>query len=127
LTSRYRKNKILLSDFCREDGKDMAIVEVSVIPVGTKTPSLGRYVAGVLRVLQDEKSIKYKLTPMGTIIEGDLKQVLPIVQKMHQAAFAEEVLRVVTTISIDERRDKPLTMESKVRGVEEKLKEVRQR
>ncbi len=105
----------------------MAIVEVSVIPVGTKTPSLSQHVARVLRVLRDKESIKYELTPMGTIIEGDLKQVFPIVQEMHQAAFAEEVLRVVTTIRIDERRDKLLTMESKVRGVEEKLKEVRQR
>jgi uncharacterized protein (TIGR00106 family) len=105
----------------------MAIVEVSVVPVGTKTPSLSQHVARVLRVLRDKESIKYELMPMGTIIEGDLKQVFSIVQEMHQAAFAEEALRVVTTIRIDERRDKFLTMESKVRGVEEKLKEVGQR
>ena len=34
----------------------MAIVEVSVIPIGTQTPSVSRYVARAVRVLQSENS-----------------------------------------------------------------------
>ena len=99
----------------------MAIVEVSVVPVGTQTPSVGKYVAGAVRLLQDEKDIKYELTAMGTIIEGDLEQLLTLVRKMHQSAFDAGAMRVVTTIKIDERRDKPSSISSKVESVKKKL------
>ncbi|MDO8635501.1 MAG: MTH1187 family thiamine-binding protein [Dehalococcoidia bacterium] len=99
----------------------MAIIEVSVMPLGTKTPSIGQYVAEAIHVLEKEK-INYELTSMGTVIEGDVDRILSVVGKMHQAAFAGGVLRVVTTIKIDDRRDKAATRESKVKSVKEKLK-----
>ena len=99
----------------------MAIVEVSVIPIGTKSPSLSKFVAGALKVLENEEGIKYELTSIGTIIEGDLEKVLSLAKKMHEATFSPEVQRVVTTISIDDRRDKPQTMDGKVSSVKEKL------
>lgn len=98
----------------------MAIAEISIIPIGTGTPSVSRWVAGVLDILEKE-GVKYKLTSMGTIIEGDVQKILSLVGKMHEAAFSEEVLRVVTTLKIDDRRDKSATMESKVRSVKYKL------
>ena len=103
----------------------MAIAEVSIVPIGTKTPSLSRYVARVLNVLEDE-GVKYKLTPMGTVVEGDLENLLTLAGKMHQAAFSREVLRVVTTIKIDDRRDKPSTAQGKVKSVREKLSKNKQ-
>jgi uncharacterized protein (TIGR00106 family) len=103
----------------------MAIVEISVIPLGTKTPSVSRYVADALKTLEKEKDIKYELTSMGTIIEGDLEKVLDLAKKMHASVFDKEVLRVVTIIKIDDRRDKPLSIEGKIRSVEEKLERKR--
>ena len=99
----------------------MAIVEISVIPLGTKTPSVSRYVADALKTLEKEKDIKYELTSMGTIIEGDLEKVLDLAKKMHEAVFDKEVSRVITIIKIDDRRDKPLSIEGKVKSVQEKL------
>lgn len=98
----------------------MAIVFVSVAPLGTATTSLSRYVAGVERILR-ESGLKHQLTAMGTIIEGDLDAVLPVLRRMHEAPFAEGAMRVSTQIKIDDRRDKAGTMEGKVRSVEEKL------
>ena len=100
----------------------MAMIEISVLPVGTPTPSLSRYVAGAVKLLQNEKGVKYELTAMGTIIEGDLERLLALAQKMHRSAFDAGGQRVVTTIKIDERLDKPLTIEGKVKAVKEKLK-----
>jgi uncharacterized protein (TIGR00106 family) len=100
----------------------MAIVEISVIPLGTKTPSVSRYVADALRILEKEKGIKYELTSMGTIIEGDLDKVLDLAKKMHEAVFDKEILRAVTIIKIDDRRDKPLSMEGKIKSVQDKLR-----
>jgi uncharacterized protein (TIGR00106 family) len=54
---------------------------------------------------------------MGTIIQGPLERILELVPQMHRAPFARGAQRVVSTISIDERRDKPQTMESKVEAV----------
>lgn len=101
----------------------MAIIEISVIPLGTKTPSVSKYVADVLKILEKEKGIKYELTSMGTIIEGDLERVLGLAKRMHEAVFDKEVLRVITTIKIDDRRDKPLSIEGKIKSVKEKLSE----
>ena len=102
----------------------MAIVEVSVMPLVTKTPSISQYVAAAIRVLEKE-GLNYELTSMGTIIEGDLDRILRVVGKMHQAVFTGGVLRVVTTVKIDDRRDKPATRESKVKSVKEKLSRLK--
>ena len=95
----------------------MALVEISVIPMGTSTPSVSQYIAQVVKVIEGEKDIKYELTPMGTIIEGDLEQVLTLVRKMHEAIFNTGIMRVVTTIKIDDRRDKPSSISSKMESL----------
>ena len=59
--------------------------------------------ARALRVLQNQKSVKYKLTPMGTILEGDLDKALSMVRQMHESVFEEWVQRVVTIVNIGER------------------------
>lgn len=99
----------------------MAIIDISVVPVGTQSPSVSLFVAGAVRILKNEPGIKYELTPMNTIIEGDLAKLMVLAQKMHESAFAAGAMRVVTTMRIDERRDKPLTMQGKVAAVREKL------
>ncbi|MDD4858719.1 MAG: MTH1187 family thiamine-binding protein [Dehalococcoidales bacterium] len=99
----------------------MAMIEVSIVPVGTKNPSLSQYVARAVKVLREEKDIKYELTAMGTIIEGELEKLLEIAGKMHRAAFTEDISRLVTSIRIDERRDKPSSIAGKVASVRQKL------
>lgn len=99
----------------------MVIAEVSIVPVGTKTPSVSKYIAGAIRVLEKQKKVKYQLTAMGTILEGELNQVLAVVSKMHESAFGEGAQRVVTRLTMDERRDKDETADYKVQSVMEKL------
>ena len=99
----------------------MAIAEIIITPLGTETPSLSRYVASAVKVLEQEKDIKYELTPMGTIVEGDLDKILLVAEKMHQACFDEGVSRVATIVNIDDRRDKASTMKGKVNSVMRKL------
>ena len=91
----------------------MAIAEISIIPMGTGTPSVGRHVARAIKALQQEKDIKYEITSMGTIIEADLDRILMVVKKMHEETFGEGVVRVITTIEIDDRRDKASSMRGK--------------
>jgi len=99
----------------------MAIGEISVVPLGTKTPSVSQYVARAVKVLEQEKGMKYELTAMGTIVEGDLDGILAVVKKMHEQVFGEGVARVVTTVKIDDRRDKPQGIRDKVDSLKKKL------
>ena len=99
----------------------MAIAEVSVVPLGTKTASLSQYVARAIKILEQEQAVKHEITPMGTVIEGDLDRILAVVKRMHEAVLGEGVARVVTTVKIDDRRDKTLTMNGKLDSVRQKL------
>jgi len=101
----------------------MPVMEISIIPLGTKSVSVSKYVAGSVKILKKKKNIKYRLTPMGTIIESDsLKHLFAIAEQMHNIAFTKGSKRVVTTIKIDDRRDKTLSMNGKIESVLRKLK-----
>ena len=99
----------------------MAVAEVSIIPLGVLGTSLSTHVARVLKVLQ-ESSLQYELTAMGTIISGDLDEILQVLRKMHESCFeGSEVARVLTQIKVDDRRDKVSDAARKVASVMNKL------
>ncbi|WML45302.1 MTH1187 family thiamine-binding protein [Neobacillus sp. PS3-40] len=105
----------------------MAIVDVTVIPLGTESPSVSKFVASVQKVLrkyESEGKIRFQLTPMNTIIEGELPMLFEVIQAMHEVPFNEGIQRVATTIRIDDRRDiANRKMEEKVERVLDLLKE----
>ena len=93
------------------------IAEIHVIPVGSMTSSLSRYIAACISIIKQAKDISYRVTAMGTIIQGPIERVLKLVEEMHEVPFSLGAKRVVTTINIDDRRDKQATIESKVKAV----------
>ena len=99
----------------------MAVCSVSVVPVGTGSTSVSPYVARCHEILAGRQGIKYRLTPMSTVIEGDLEIVLATVARLHEVPFEKGAMRVLTTIMVDDRRDRELTMDGKISSVEEKL------
>ena len=82
----------------------MAVVEISVAPLGTATPGVSGYVAGCVEIVA-ASGLNYQLTPMGTVIEGDIDVILPVLRKMHELPFDKGAQRVSTLIKIDDRRD----------------------
>ncbi|WP_078552848.1 MTH1187 family thiamine-binding protein [Bacillus alkalicellulosilyticus] len=106
----------------KKEEKKLAIVDVTIIPIGTNSPSVSDYVADIQSVLESYSDrISYRLTPMSTIIEGELAVLFEVIQAIHEVPFHAGVQRVATNIRIDDRRDKAQTMDSKVAAVEEKL------
>lgn len=100
-----------------------AIVAVSITPVGTGAPGVSRFVAEAESVLRAAPDIRYELGPMFTTIEGDLGRIFELVQRMQEAVFAAGIQRVSTVIKVDERRDRPTSMEHKVAAVRAHLGE----
>ncbi|MFP3908704.1 MAG: MTH1187 family thiamine-binding protein [Archaeoglobaceae archaeon] len=96
----------------------MVVVELSIVPVGTGSTSVSKYIRQAVDLLK-ERGLDYRVTPMATVIEGDLDKVMEACKEVHRSVLETEVNRVITTIKIDDRKDKELTMESKVRAVEE--------
>ncbi len=99
----------------------MVIAEISIIPVGTQTASVSRYVAKAVETIKGNTKVTHQLTAMGTLLEGELYDVLESIKQMHNSVFNEEVTRVVTSIKIDDRRDKELSLDYKVQSVLKKL------
>jgi len=98
----------------------MAIVAVSISPVGVGV-SLSRFVAAAERVVRAQSRIRVRLDPMFTTLEGDVDEIFALIRKMQEAVFEAGAVRVGTVIKIDDRRDRGVKMEDKLRAVEEKL------
>ena len=98
----------------------MALLQVTVLPLGTGAPSVSKFIGDAVRVAEDS-GITYQITPMSTCLEGPLEEVVRIAVQMHQACFDEDVQRVVTTMTIDDRRDKDATLQDKLGAVEKNV------
>ncbi len=94
----------------------MIIAEISVVPVGTGSTSVSQFVKLALEVLK-KGGLKFSVNPMGTCIEGEWNMVFSVIKEIHETLFQHGCGRIVTTIKIDDRRDKPQTMEMKVAKV----------
>ena len=98
----------------------MPLANVTVIPLGTQTPSLSKYIADCVKEIENS-GIKHTLTPFGSVLEGDLDQIFEVIKKIHEVPFKHGVQRVATLINIDDRRDKKATAAGKINSVMKKL------
>ncbi len=96
------------------------IAEFSIVPF-TGEESLSTYVALVIKEVE-KSGLNYKLTPMGTIVEGDAEQVFELIKRCHML-MKNHANRVLTRISIDDRGEDLNRMDKKVKSVMEKLDE----
>lgn len=98
----------------------MALMQINVLPVGTSSPSVGKFVASIVKQLQREGAV-YRLTDMGTEVEGPVLELLVMAARLHEIPFSKGCRRVVTQIVIDDRRDKKIGLDDKVASVNQRL------
>ncbi len=99
----------------------MAIMEISVVPLGLGQPSVGDHIAAVVKYLENA-NIPHELTDMGTVVHGQPETLLRVAQALHELPFKQGVKRVMTHISIDDRRDKEVFLGDKKKSVRARLK-----
>jgi len=98
----------------------LIIVEFSVVPLGTGSTSVSKYVTVACKEVE-KSGVHYTITPMGTVFEADtIGKAFEVVKKAHEAVIRAGVARVVTTIKVDDRRDEERRMEDKVKAVKVK-------
>lgn len=98
----------------------MAIMEISVVPLGLGHPSLGDHIAAVVKYLESE-NIPHELTDMGTLVYGQPAALLRVATALHELPFKLGVQRVLTHISLDDRRDKEVLLGDKKKSVQRRL------
>ncbi len=91
----------------------MPIVEVSIVPVGTGSTGVSRYVRAAVDCIR-RSGLDYEVTPMGTCLQGDWDLIFATIKAMHETLAALGCARLVTTIKVDDRRDRPQSMRAKV-------------
>jgi uncharacterized protein (TIGR00106 family) len=80
---------------------------------------LSKDVAQMLEIL-DKEDVKYCLGPMGTAVEGNWEHVMSAIRSCHDAMLKRHA-RIITTITVDERKDRPHRLDEIVPVVEELL------
>jgi uncharacterized protein (TIGR00106 family) len=95
----------------------MATADLTVIGLGRSDPSASRYIAAIQRKLAQQDRVKHVLHAMGTSLEGETSDILALVGELHAVPFELGLPRVYTVLKLDERRDKPQTLDDKVASV----------
>ena len=94
------------------------LVQFSIVPLA-KGESISGQVARILDLV-DGSGLPYRLTAMGTIVEGEWDEVMALIGKCHREAL-KEAPRALTTVIIDDRPGKTDRITEKIRSVETKL------
>ena len=94
------------------------LLEMSITPLG-KGDSVSQYVAECVDIV-DKSGLDYELHAMGTIVEGELGDVLDLMRRCieHMAMHSD---RVTCAAKVDYRRGRTGRLKTKVESVEQKL------
>jgi uncharacterized protein (TIGR00106 family) len=95
--------------------KKMPVLEISIMPIGTDAASFSSYVAQAREVVE-KRGLEYQVTPMSTMVEGEFDALMSLVKDVHNIPFTAGVERVITNVTIDERRDKTMNMHNMVQA-----------
>lgn len=96
------------------------IVEVSVVPVGTGETSVSAYVRAAVKLIE-ETDLEYQVNSMGTCIQGEWDEIFSTLKAVHDELAKMGCNRIVTTVKIDDRRDKFGSMDAKVASLQDEL------
>jgi uncharacterized protein (TIGR00106 family) len=99
----------------------VATADLTVIGLGRSDPSASEYIAEIQRRLAAQDRVRFSLHAMGTSLEGETADILAVVAELHRVPLELGLPRAYSVLKLDERTDKPQTLDDKVRAVEERL------
>ena len=97
----------------------MILLEFSMSPMD-KGESLSPYVSRSLDIVANS-GLDYRLTAMGTILEGEWDEVMDVVKQCFEK-MSSDCNRITCSVKIDYRKGHKGRLESKVASVESKLR-----
>lgn len=96
----------------------MTLMEFSIFPVD-KGASVSAYVARCLELI-DAAGLDYQLHPMGTVVEGELPELLDLLRRCF-AALETDCERITCNVKFDYRRGYGSRLEAKMESLDAKV------
>ncbi|CAI2719631.1 MTH1187 family thiamine-binding protein [Nitrospina watsonii] len=96
----------------------MILLEFSMSPMD-KGESLSPYVSRSLDIVS-KSGVPYRLTPMGTCLEGEWDEVMGVIQQCYEK-MSSDCNRITCSIKIDYRKGKSGRLDSKIASIEKTL------
>lgn len=95
--------------------RDEMLAELQFVTVGTGE-ELKELTARAVNIIE-KSELDYQLTAMGILVEGEWDEIMTLVRKCHEA-LAEDAPRIVTNITIDDRKGERNRLKKQVLEVE---------
>jgi uncharacterized protein (TIGR00106 family) len=96
----------------------MVLAEFSMFPTD-KGESVSKWVSQVIDEI-DKSGLDYRLTPMGTVVEGDWDEVFGLIRKCFKI-LEPQCNRIYSAIKVDYRKGDDSRMAKKIQKVENLL------
>jgi len=101
--------------------KPIITAQLEIVALGTGSTSMSAHISEAVKAIE-KAGIKYQLTPMGTVMEvSSIEDAFEIMKAAHEAVIKGGVKRVITHLTIDDRRDSPKGLEERIESVRSKL------
>lgn len=97
------------------------IASFSIVPLD-KGESVSEYVAICVSLVRDS-GLPYQLTPMATVVEGELDEVMGLIARCHRT-MRRHSRRVLTHVEIDDREGRDDALHQKVESVRARLQDM---
>jgi len=93
----------------------MIVADFSMVPMGSGTRA-AKYIRAVYDLLR-ESDVKFIPSPMSTSVENkSFEELFELIENANQRLKEMGVQRIITSINIDYRLDKEISIESKLRA-----------
>jgi len=93
----------------------MIVADFSIVPMGSGT-SAAKYIRAVYDLLR-ESGVRFVPGPMSTSVETkSFEELFDLIEKANQRLKDMGVERIITSVKIDYRLDKEISIESKLRA-----------
>ena len=93
----------------------MIVADISMVPMGSGTGA-AKYIRAVYDLLR-ESDVKFIPGPMSTSVETkSFEELFELIENANQRLKEMGVQRIITSINIDYRLDKEISIESKLRA-----------
>ena len=89
-----------------------ALAEIQVVPLGVGV-SVRKEVMRAHQIIK-ESGLGVQLHSYGTNVEGELRHILDVVERVHEVLHAEGTVRLMTSIKLGTRVDKDASLASKL-------------
>ncbi len=94
------------------------LLELAIVPLA-RGPSLSADVADLVKLI-DSSGLDYRLTPAGTVIEGDWDQLVDLAKRCH-LEMRKRTKRVITFMKVDDYDERTGRLTGMLESVEKRL------